>query len=244
VSNALVVCGSDIDCDTVLDGVDNCRTIVNTDQLNSDADFIDLSASGRPFNDLTWPNSDDAGDACDTDDDNDGLTDAVEIAGAPCASASAATDATRRDTDGDRSLDGAECRMGSNPNSAASRPAIPNAAADADSDRLADSDEVAIFGTNPALHDTDGDGYSDGVEVKHYNSDPLQTNTDGGACSDGKEIASVNPDEVVNSTDVGITAAAYGGPTSPNYFVHFDSNKDGTINSLDLGLVARQFGAC
>ncbi len=49
-------CDSDDDNDLVLDGVDNCRLIANTDQLNSDG-------------------SGDGGNACDADDDDDGVLD-------------------------------------------------------------------------------------------------------------------------------------------------------------------------
>jgi hypothetical protein len=216
----LVVCGQDIDCDTVVDGADNCRTVANTDQRNSDGDFIDLSAGGLPYDDLTWPNSDAAGDACDDDDDNDGLTDTDEAAG--CGSAP--TDATSRDTDRDRFLDGAECSLGSNPNDPQSKPA------------------VAACGTSTA--DADGDEVLDFRERCYFNTSSAGVNTDGDACDDRREVASVNGDLAVTSIDLQQVAMQYGPYGIGSYRVHFDANRDGTVNSLDLSFVAQAFGAC
>lgn len=64
---------ADTDGDTVLDGNDNCPVVSNTDQLNTDHDEL--------------------GNACDDDDDNDGLTDEVE--------ADAGSNPLVADTDGD-----------------------------------------------------------------------------------------------------------------------------------------------
>ena len=61
----LSACGSDgesdRDGDTILDSQDNCPAIANTEQLNTDAEFT---------------NGDALGDACDRDDDADGVVDA------------------------------------------------------------------------------------------------------------------------------------------------------------------------
>ena len=53
-----VVIGTDTDADGWANTVDNCPTVVNPDQLNTDGDSL--------------------GDACDPDDDNDGFSDVVE----------------------------------------------------------------------------------------------------------------------------------------------------------------------
>ena len=57
---------SDVDTDGHLDADDNCREVPNADQLNTDATHPTLASR------------DALGDACDTDDDGDGLGDAVD----------------------------------------------------------------------------------------------------------------------------------------------------------------------
>jgi hypothetical protein len=57
-------CGSnDTDSDGIADGLDNCPLVANPTQTNTDGDSL--------------------GDACDTDDDNDGIADTIET---PCGS--------------------------------------------------------------------------------------------------------------------------------------------------------------
>ncbi len=63
----------DTDADGVCDSVDNCPLVANTDQLDTDGDGM--------------------GNACDPDDDNDGLSDTFEL--------SIGTDPLKADTDGD-----------------------------------------------------------------------------------------------------------------------------------------------
>jgi hypothetical protein len=227
-----VAAASDPDADRWLDVDDNCSAAANADQLNTDRDFVELGPS-KAFDDLTWPNSDTPGDACDPDDDNDGLTDTDELAGAACAGR--ATHPLLRDTDGDRTLDGSECALGSDPTDATSRP--PGIVApDADSDGLPDA-----LDANDAATDSDGDGLRDGVEYRHYSSASSLTDSDGDSCTDGREAASVNADRDVNVLDLLIVASA----SAPGaYAASFDPNKDGMINVLDLLFVARQSGSC
>jgi hypothetical protein len=204
---------------------------------------------GKTFDDLTAANSDQLGDACDPDKDNDGLTNSDELnlgpggtAHALCPSATAPTDPLKADTDGDRVLDRAECALGTDPANAASKP--PTApAGDTDHDGLTDAFEVTI-GTDPTKVDTDGDWLQDGVEYKAYNTNPLAMNTDGDACSDGKEVASVNADLTVDTTDQQLVASASGAAPGPPYILDFDLNKDGYVNSMDLLIQSRVLGAC
>ena len=75
----------DMDADLYPDNVDNCPAAANFSQANNDRNFIDHSP---PFSanvdDKTAPHSDTIGDACDLDDDNDGISDTDELSGAAC----------------------------------------------------------------------------------------------------------------------------------------------------------------
>jgi hypothetical protein len=108
---------------------DNCTNISNASQANVD--------SGRPTTgDRTNADEDTTGDACDNDNDNDGMNDLAEplnnwVTGFVAASCritgggsyvAAATDPTKKDSDGDRVIDGSECQEGKNPNDALSQP--------------------------------------------------------------------------------------------------------------------------
>jgi hypothetical protein len=233
-----IAAGLDNDGDAVLDSIDNCLGQANADQRNSDANFI----SNAPYtvDDRTVAASDVSGDGCDADDDNDGIPDATETGGPPCASASAATDPLKLDTDGDRVTDGAECALGSDPANASSKPAIPSAADDTDHDQLSNAFEATI-GTDPTKGDTDGDGLQDGWEYKGHGSNPLVVDTDDDLVTDGCEAASLNGDSTVNSGDQGLLSAEIGRDVSLTgipKLANFDMNKDGAINSGDQGIQA------
>jgi hypothetical protein len=212
----------DQDNDGVGDPVDNCMSTANPGQENSDANFIDQTPP-KSVDDTTRAYSDVLGDACDDDDDNDGLLDADEtsLPGVACPPASAATNPLLGDTDGDRYLDAAECSLGTNPTDPASRPTI------------------TACGTTT---DADGDGILARIEFCHYNTNPGVADTDGDGCADGKEIASVNNDQTVNSIDQGLLASEFG-PVPP-HLLNMDMNKDGVVNSIDQGIQGGRFGPC
>jgi hypothetical protein len=210
--------------------IDNCPSVPNFSQLNTDA--APIVTAGAP-NDNTVANGDTAGDACDDDDDNDGYIDIAELSG--CESTLAALNPLKLDTDGDRTMDRAECLMGTNPVDANSRPAaVP--AGDTDADGLP-SDLETMLGSNPSVADTDADGVVDGVEYRGYNSSPTLGNSDGDSCGDAREINSVDTNTVVNSSDLLLVATRFQQTDQP---VH-DVNKNGIVNSSDLLHMALNF---
>jgi glucose/arabinose dehydrogenase len=232
----------DGDGDGTVDPDDNCVSIPNPGQENSDG-TIDLSPP-KAYDDVTRANSDVFGDACDADDDNDGIADTDEgVFPAPgCGAATAATSVTLADTDGDRAYDRAECVLGYDPANAASVPP-PSIAPDADNDGLPNGVE-ATLGSNANNADTDGDALRDGLEFRHYNTLTTASNTDGDVCGDAREVASINADTSVNVIDLSQVASTFGPAGSPNYLVNMDTNKDGTVNVLDLSFVAQRLGNC
>jgi streptogramin lyase len=232
------------DADGVPGALDNCPDAYNPGQENNDRDLVSLRIYDWPYDDLTWPDSDESGDACDADMDNDGLSNQAEasLPGAYCPAATAPTAPDIRDTDGDYALDGAECLLGTDPASATSRPPAI-ASNDPDRDGLPSGVEIAI-GSSPSAPDSDGDGFNDGIEVRYYGSNPLVRDTDGDGCDDPQEIASINADRHVTAIDIGQVARSYGLPNRPGYMWYFDVNRDEKISSIDLTLLAQAMKRC
>ncbi|MFN8131878.1 MAG: thrombospondin type 3 repeat-containing protein [Solirubrobacteraceae bacterium] len=149
---------SDSDSDGRADDTeDNCPSVANPDQANADGDAL--------------------GDACDADDDNDGLSDADEAAHG--------TNPLVADTDGDGTGDAAD-NCGTIPNDQADADADGQGnACDADDDNDGVPDAVeAQRGTSPTDLDSDDDGIADGAETA---SDPRRKDTDRDGLTDGVE---------------------------------------------------------
>jgi len=122
----------DRDNDGVVDTKDNCPGVFNPLQANNDGDL--------------------EGDACDLDDDNDGLPDAVETnTGVFVSAADTGTNPLDADTDGDGLADALETNTGV---------------------FVSEQDP----GTDPLNVDTDGDGLWDFDEVHFFHLDPLVAN--------------------------------------------------------------------
>ena len=205
------IVGSDIKPDNVINGGrDNCPSVANPDQVNTDLDSS-----------TTWGHGDLYGDACDTDDDNDGIVDDAELsfkwdAGAhqcfnvpPLPGTATPLNPLNPDTDGDGVLDGPECEAGSNPADAGDSPGAPRAADDPDKDGVSnayetfkrtqsfsdqpppapvgneDVDGDTLIGQNDP--DSDGDGLSDGCEVYVTGTNPMMPDSDGNGTNDPSE---------------------------------------------------------
>lgn len=228
----------DSDADGWGDSEDNCPTVAQFNQDNTDLNFINLP--GKAFVDITRPNSDGLGNACDPDDDNDGRLDADELSGAGCNGH--VTDPLVGDTDGDSALDGAECAIGTvpsvsgPPSGLGSRPSMAQCG--------------ALAGTDTTTH-SDADGILDWREVCHYNTSITSVNTDGDACGDAREIASINANNAVDVIDlqqIALEAGTYLYPGTP-VEVNFDFRRNiggpaSAIDVIDLQGVAALAGAC
>ena len=213
----------DPDGDGISGGADNCPWEYNPGQLNSDRNFIAVSPP-LTQNDLTRAMSDPTGDACDPDDDNDGLDDGDESLGTLCGGIT--TDPLLADTDGDGALDSAECLIGTDPlDGTFNRPSISQCAAAAE----AGSSTV----------DTDGDRLSDASEFCGYNTDPTLRDSDGDGVNDGCEGGSLNHDGILNSGDQLQLAYAIIAFSQGQYNPNADLDKNGGISSGDQLMMAR-----
>jgi len=212
----------DTDGDAVPDYRDNCPAVPNPDQANHDAEFID---NGRgPNDDTTNPMGDSAGDACDPDDDNDGLPDTSEgVFPVPgCPAATAATDPFSPDSDGDGVIDSVECAAGTDPVDAASKPPPPGTCTDADGDGVRDELESRGWGTSAAAGDSDGDGRPDGVEIVDVDGNGVVTLTDALVVARAASLVSPFTPPL---TSVEVRA--------------FDLDRNGVVNFNDALLAAR-----
>ena len=184
--------------------IDNVKFYKANNQIDTDGDgYTDTDetiAGSNPLDAASRPADNDGdfvSDFADTDDDNDGITDAEDayplIAiggyvdtdndGAPdecneaCVALSMDADS---DDDNDGYLDTDEIAAGSDPLNASSLPLdtdgdfISNVTdTDDDNDGISDAEEQEM-GTNPLLADSDNDGISDGDEIA-AGTDPLDS---------------------------------------------------------------------
>jgi hypothetical protein len=212
--------GIDRDEDAVLDGLDNCPAADNPGQLDTDGDL--------------------AGDACDADDDGDGLPDAVETdTGVFVGAADTGTDPLLADTDADGVGDAAETGTGVW-NGPADRGTSP-VAADTDGDGWSDGIETntGIYvspvdtGTSPLLADTDGDGAGDPIDNCRFLANPGQLDTDGDTAGDACD-ADDDGDGLADAveTDTGVFVGPADTGTDP---LLADTDADGAGDAVETG---------
>jgi hypothetical protein len=182
----------DGDNDGVPDAIDNCPTVHNPDQANTDGDNFGDACDPTPNGDTDNDGVDDAidncptvantnqanfdgdgfGDACDADDDSDGFSDEVEIT------------------------------AGSNPLNASS---TPEACDGIDNDLDGSTDE-GFANTDGDGHadcvdsDDDGDGFSDEAEIT-AGSNPLNANSTPEVCDGADNDLDGSTDEGFVNTD-------------------------------------------
>ena len=157
------------------DGLSNrLELALGTHPKNADTDGDGLPDGWEVRHGLN-PLSAEGGDGALGDPDQDGLTNAQELA--------MGTRPTCPDSDGDVLPDGWEVRHGLNPCSADGK---DGAGGDPDGDGLPNVEEWR-WGTAPDAVDTDGDGLWDGRECE-VGSDPTAVDTDGDGLSDYDEV--------------------------------------------------------
>jgi len=219
---------------------DNCPSVANPDQANNDG-------KRRDNGDITglWasnPNQDKMGDACDPDDDNDGLPDAYEVT-------TAGSNPKALDSDGDTINDGAEVVYRTDPNYRYSWPTWTGAVQQvyyrgcqinlpanalyggdwaAEYDGVDDDVEMDVDGDGILCGGTPGDadsdngtgtgtagpvGYSDKVEAWRYGLGIANYDSDGDGCPDWIEITDLDGNRKSDIGDVFIVAAKAFPPT-------------------------------
>ena len=225
-SQCRVVTGPpDTDNDGIPDASDNCPTVYNPDQLNSDGGKRPAGPQ-IPGGWASNPAADKLGDACDPDDDNDGLPDASE-------NELSCPYRLNADSDGDRIVDGYEVSHSTNACDAGS-PATPACSGvpfvDSDSDGLSDCIEHSGYNTCASVNDP----------VPGWSSCANPMDSDGDGCADVLEVMDINGDRKVSVGDQTLLAKRGAGlfPPSSSDSV-FDVNKDGKISVGDQTLMAK-----
>jgi hypothetical protein len=179
---------NDVDGDTILNELDNCPTTPNGAQINTDVVPGHPGIPGDQF-----------GDACDSDDDNDGIADAAPD----------------------------NCRVVYNPDQADSTPGDGHGDAcppvDSDGDGRFDEDDNCLQVANPDQSDLDGDDKGDACDRDddndRYDDDfdncPVIWNPDQ-ADLDGDKVGSAcDPEESITGPPGTPAGPSPGGPGGP-----------------------------
>jgi hypothetical protein len=248
-------CDPDTDADGVDDGPDNCGTIANPDQLNSDTGppppSSDVGAIGNgpgvPGDDVTVPNGDGFGDVCDLDRDNDSLDDVDDGALLTnCAPVNQPAnhpsptfgDITYNDNNdlamlgaGDNGpswdTDGDGVRDGVECNGG-TNPRVPSA-----------GDRTTCNGIAGGTSDSDGDGIDNQSEFCKWGSSNASSDSDGDGRGDCTEIMDVNGSGLVNNNDAVLVKGAFFAVIGNDG--GFDVNGSGVVNNNDAILIQQAF---
>jgi hypothetical protein len=214
-SQGVYIASLDLDEDGILDFLDNCPLVFNTDQNNTDKA---LAAGGEDVA------ADDLGNACDDDDDGDGIPDANDLCPVdPDCDGDGFLDGNDGDNDNDGYLDADETAKGSLPLDAGSTPEHCDGV-DNDGDTEVDEEPTG------ADWDIDGDTVKDCLDADVDTDGDGVVNTlddddDGDGVADLTEQA-LTTDELGNCST---------GPSHDAFASDFDKDGDNDPGDL-LGL--------
>lgn len=202
-----IIDNDDNDSDGVANHEDNCPAVSNPEQEDNDI------ADGE-----------DGGDACDEDDDNDGLTDTEE--------ATFGTNPLVKDTDSDGTDDKQDnCRLIANPDQADENGNGIGNACEGDRDGDGTPDDEDAFPNNPnETVDTDGDGVGDNSDAFPEDASETQDSDEDGV-GDNADAFPNDASEVADSDNDGVGDNADAFPNDASESA--DSDSDGRGDNSD-----------